>query len=247
MNRIFKLNILYYLSFILISLSRIIIGKSITENTLYPLLILIGSYLIAFIYYKLIKKENYFNVINTTLPVLNLSCYYFTNNVIISLVLIAILSILYKFIKINYICIFYLLYLYICNKLNLDITLKDNVLFLIGSYVLLMTNEYYKREIALFTVNSYVLTALILYISNIGNINNLTNIFFRSGIVYIAVIIISNNEYSPLTFIGKVIYSFIIGISSCLIFSLTSYYYIEFIIILVINIILLIKNKDFTT
>ena len=123
MNRIFKLNILYYLSFILISLSRIIIGKSITENTLYPLLILIGSYLIAFIYYKLIKKENYFNVINTTLPVLNLSCYYFTNNVIISLVLIAILSILYKFIKINYICVFYLLYLYICNKLNLK---RDN-------------------------------------------------------------------------------------------------------------------------
>lgn len=247
MNKILKLNIFYYISFIIISISRLITSNNIISNIIFPIIIIIYSYLLSYIYYKKIKKEKYkFNIINTTLPVLNLTCYYLTNNYTISIFIIILISLLYKIIKINYISLYYIIYFIICHILHIDISITYNTIILLIMYCILLFNEYYKREIALFTINSYVITALVLYLFNIGDITHLTNNFLLSSILYIAILVVSNNEYSPLTFIGKVIYSFIIGITSCLIISFKLKELYIHIIIIILSTIIYIINKNNT-
>lgn len=195
---------------------------------LISVLITIG---IEFIFNK--KFSISFNLINMILLAMIISI---RTNYIVFIILIIIFDLLFIFIKdkikMNYVCIFFLI-VYIINlifnvsllniaemnydyKLSiLDVILGRNVggmsstsiLFSIIAFMILSLSVYYKKYIPIIINSIYLLFSLIF-----GVLFNDYSLLLNSSVLFGSIFIATLPLYSPYSIKGMIIYSFIIGL-----------------------------------
>ena len=115
-----------------------------------------------------------------------------------------------------------------------------NIILLIICYLMMLSNEAYKREIPVIAIVSYIVTLFIfdIIVKNniILDINNLITNGFIFGIIFIATI----PMYSPIKGKSILIYSILIGVLSFIINKIFNIYDSVFIAIFIVNIILIV-------
>ena len=96
---------------------------------------------------------------------------------------------------------------------------SSNLILVIILFITLVSNVFYKRNIALISVTSYVITLGILsFIASDIHLSLLIN----STAIFELIMISTINNYSPRTFKGEIIYSILIGITSALLCNFIS-------------------------
>lgn len=237
-----------------------------------PIAIITVTYILELIYYKFIKKEkDNRNILNSSLPLFNTLCYLVTGpntNILIIISILFITYIISKIINTNNVAL-YKIILFITltiiginNNANLlqikyDMTynLKDTFigfgigeigstsLFVLISYIILLFNEYYKKDIPIYIIISYLLTSLIIIWTENLTFNNLLINTLNSSIILISVYIATISTSSPITKKSKLIYGITIGIISSICINIFKFELGIYIYLFIYSIILLILNK----
>lgn len=92
---------------------------------------------------------------------------------------------------------------------------SSSIILIIVGYIYLLSDYYYKKEIPLYGLLSYILVILISYIF-IKDFSIIINNIFASSVLFTFVFIAPMSEFSPYTPKGKLIFGISIGVLSAL-------------------------------
>lgn len=118
-----------------------------------------------------------------------------------------------------------------------------STLFAIIGYVILLFNNYYKKEIPIICVLTYGLVGILLYFGGVVNFSELLINTFNSGFVFAAVFVASLSTATPVVRSGRVIYAMLVGIISAIMVNLVEFNMGIYIAILVIGLITPALNR----
>lgn len=118
-----------------------------------------------------------------------------------------------------------------------------STLFAIVGYLVLLFNKYYKKEIPIICLVSYLLVGLLLYFAGVVSFNGLLINTFNSGFVFAIVFVATLSTATPVVKSGKIIYSLLIGIVSAIFINLVKFNLGIYITILVLGLVSPLLNK----
>ena len=124
-----------------------------------------------------------------------------------------------------------------------SVTVSESTLFAIIGYVILLFNNYYKKEIPIICVLTYVLIGILLYFGGVVKFNELLINTFNSGFIFVAVFVASLSTATPVVRSGRVIYAILVGIISAIMVNLVKFNMGIYIAILVIGLITPALNR----
>ncbi len=97
-----------------------------------------------------------------------------------------------------------------------------NIIFLIIGFIILYLSKTYKKNIALFSMITFLIISII-YCICINNIGNILNMLFTNGIMFSFIYIATNSPSSSYTNIGSIIYGILVGIFTFLLYLINPY------------------------
>ncbi len=118
-----------------------------------------------------------------------------------------------------------------------------STMFAIVGYVILLFNNYFKKEIPIICVLSYALVGVLLYFADVVNFNQLLVNTFNSGFVFAAVFVASLTNATPVVRSGRIIYALLIGITSAIMVNLVNFNVGIYFTILVVSLLSPLFNK----
>ena len=97
-----------------------------------------------------------------------------------------------------------------------------NIIFLIIGFIILYLSKTYKKNIALFSMITFLIISII-YCICINNIGNILNMLFTNGIMFSFIYIATDSPSSSYTNIGSIIYGILVGILTFLLYLINPY------------------------
>lgn len=123
-----------------------------------------------------------------------------------------------------------------------EIGVTSTLLAIVG-YIILLFNNYYKKEIPIICVISYALVSILLYFGKVVTFNELLVNTFNSGFVFVAVFVASLTTATPVVKSGRIIYAILVGIVAAVMVNLVRFNVGIYFGVLVISLLTPILNK----
>lgn len=116
-------------------------------------------------------------------------------------------------------------------------------LLVILSFIVLLFNKYYKKDIAIIAFITYIIFSLFFVLMGTLNINEVLDNTFNSGIIFAIVFVLTLSESTPILSGGRSIYAVLFGILSAIFINVYNLYIGIYFIILGLSIISPMINK----
>lgn len=123
-----------------------------------------------------------------------------------------------------------------------EIGVTSTLLAIVG-YIILLFNNYFKREIPIICIISYALVSILLYFGGVVNFNELLVNTFNSGFMFAAVFVASLTNATPVVKSGRIIYAILVGIVAGVMVNLVKFNAGIYFGILVISLLTPVLNK----
>ena len=123
-----------------------------------------------------------------------------------------------------------------------EIGVVSNILIII-SFIVLLFNKYYKKDIAITAFIVYLLFGLFFIIMNSIGLNEFIANTLNSGIIFIIVYVLTLSDASPVLRSGRIIYAILFSILAAIFVNIFKIYIGLYFIVLVLSIISPLINK----
>lgn len=111
------------------------------------------------------------------------------------------------------------------------------------SYVILLFNSYYKKDIPFMAFVGYAIICLIIYFIGGYNLNEILINTFSSGFIFASVFVASLSTGSPVAKSGRIIYGFLFGVFSAIVVNAFKFNIGIYFIIFVLSLFIPLFNK----
>lgn len=251
-DKLLKMNLLNYLSLIPLYILSLTIKTNIITKiflVINPIIILVISYFLEYLYYKFIKKEmNSYAILTSPIPYFNLISYYLINpqfNILLFLGLITIIFFVNKKINLNIpslLKIFATLMLaFIFKDINYPFFINTNDIHLfiafLASLIIEQFNLYHKKEITFLTLSTYFLASLVLSSLEYISSDKIIELALNSNFIFAAIFVAPISYTSPNNQKERNTYCALIGISSAVLINIKSIFITPYLIIFIVSMI----------
>ncbi|HAB66621.1 MAG TPA: hypothetical protein DCE23_04570 [Firmicutes bacterium] len=123
-----------------------------------------------------------------------------------------------------------------------EIGTTSSLLAIIG-FIILLFNKYYKKEIPIYSIISYIIVSIIIYFASAMKFNDILVNTFGSGFFFIAIFAASISTATPVVKSGRILYAIIFGTISSIIINIAKFNIGVYILILVLSLLSPLFNK----
>ncbi len=118
-----------------------------------------------------------------------------------------------------------------------------SALFVLIGFIILLFNKYYKKDIAISSLLSYILVSLIVYFVGGVKLSNILLHTFSSGFLFASLFVATFSNCTPVVKGGRILYGICVGMLSAILVNILHFYVGIYILILVLGIATPLFNK----
>lgn len=118
-----------------------------------------------------------------------------------------------------------------------------STLFALIGFIILLFNQYYKKDIPIYSIISYIIVSIIIYFAASSSFNDILVNTFNSGFFFIAIFVASLSTATPVVKSGRILYSIIFGIGASILINIVKFNIGVYILLIVLSLLTPLFNK----